>query len=188
MSRISPPRNSCIEGSALDAPARQAIPLSGLRGAVREAVGSAPHRPLPDNPHVMHAGFGAPWPGHGQVGRLRPSCCLLGGSLSGGGCAQHVPQERARWPVAVPAGQSQGDRAESGEWRKVPTGRGHPVIPPLGGRMPQKRDSGKDCNPWASSAPPKASMNVTQSRSTASSHACSSVTSIRRTPDSHLLT
>lgn len=39
------------------------------------------------------------------------------------------------------------------------------------GEMPQKRDGGNVCNPWASNAWPSVSMKVTQSLSTASSQA-----------------
>ncbi len=165
------------------------MPLSGLAGCRarrRTAVlRTGPYRTTRTQGARAAEHHGLPRPSWALAAVL---AVFQGGSLSGRGMCAALPPiagkvacSRAR--RAIPQGSSRIRRAA-----ESPARAGASSFSPVGGKMPQKLDGGKLSIPCASSARPRASMKVTQSLSTASSQACTSVTSIRRTPDSHLLT
>ena len=98
-------------------------PCPGLRGAVRFALGSAPHRPLPDNPHARRAGFGAPWPGRGKSDACGRLGCLSRGKPqrqgdvrstspnSGQGGLEPCPQGN---PNGIEPGEASGAKPQRG--------------------------------------------------------------------------
>ena len=164
-------------------------PCPGLRGAVREGArqcsAPAPTGQPTRKARGLRGTMACPWPRWALAAVL---AVFQGGSLSGRGMCAALPPiagkvacSRAR--RAIPKGSSRVRRAAESPARAGASG-----FSPAGGKMPQKLDGGKLSIPCASSARPRANMKVTQSLSTASSQACTSVTSIRRTPDSHLLT
>ena len=112
---------------------------------------------------------------HGPVGGKSDACGRLGclsrgkpqrqGDVrstspnSGQGGLEPCPQGN---PSGIEPGEASGAKPQRGGGIRFFNRRGE---------MPQKRDGGNVCNPWASNAWPSVSMKVTQSLSTASSQA-----------------